>query len=35
MQILNLNNELEKYKKKESNIDDFNDDSNEVHRLYI
>ena len=35
MQIFNLNNELEKYKKKESNIDDFNDDENEVHRLYI
>ena len=35
MQIFNLNNELEKYKKKESNNDEFNDDENEVHRLYI
>ena len=35
IQIYNLNNELEKYKKKEINNDEFNDDENEVHRLYI
>ena len=34
LQINNLNNELEKYKNK-VNKEEFNDDDNEVHRLYI
>ena len=35
MQIYNLTNELEKYKIKENEKDEFNIDDNEVHRLKI